>query len=96
MMVVLQGTALVSRLEPGGEKVLAELTVGAPLGELALVDEGSAPAQVRAKSEVVVFRWSLDKLRKHLADNDRVALRVYRSMIRTLSLRLRKKTGKKN
>ncbi|HEY2512955.1 MAG TPA: cyclic nucleotide-binding domain-containing protein [Polyangiaceae bacterium] len=95
MMVVLEGTVIVSRVEGAGEKVLAELSAGAPLGELAVVDEGTAPAQVRAKSEVMVFRWSLDKIRAHLAANERVALRVYRAMIKTLSLRLRKRGGRK-
>ena len=95
MMVVLEGTVIVSRVEGAGEKVLAELSTGAPLGELAVVDEGTAPAQVRAKTEVMVFRWSLDKIRGHLAQNDRVALLIYRAMIKTLSLRLRKRGGRK-
>ncbi|GAC1577423.1 MAG: hypothetical protein NVS3B20_08780 [Polyangiales bacterium] len=95
MMVILSGTALITRKESTGEKPLGQMTQGSPLGELALVDEGPSPAQTRAKDEVVVFRFPIDKLRGHLQRNETVAVRIYRATIRSLSARLRKRNSPK-
>ena len=62
---------------------------GAALGEMALVDEGPTSARVRARTPVVAFAWPIDALRRHLAADERTALRVLRVLSRTLSVRLR-------
>jgi CRP-like cAMP-binding protein len=90
MLVMLKGTVVVTHVdERGGEAVLGELGYGAPIGEMALVDEGPTSARVRAKTDVAVFRWPMESLRRHLSTNERTTLRILRVMSRTLSVRLR-------
>jgi tetratricopeptide (TPR) repeat protein len=89
MMVVIDGTVEVLHKREGQQKVLIDLSKGAALGEMSLVDEGPTSARVRARTKTTVFRWPIEKLRAHLASNDQAALSVLRVLSRTLSVRLR-------
>jgi tetratricopeptide (TPR) repeat protein len=89
LFVVVQGKVAVFRVDGGHRTPLAELGFGAALGEMALVDEGPASAEVTAKTDVQAFAWPLAALRRHLLMNERTALKLLRVMSRTLSVRLR-------
>ncbi len=89
VIVLLAGSVQVSARGAGPEVALAELGYGAALGEMALVDEGPASARVRARTDVTAFVWPIDGLRRHLASDERTALRVLKVISRTISVRLR-------
>jgi CRP-like cAMP-binding protein len=90
MIIVLDGTALVERLQPQGNRVrLAEAHAGDVLGEMSLLDDGmrfSACRTLTACTLAVIDRKRLDEAAEH---DPRLGLALVASLSRRLSLRLR-------
>ncbi|HUJ24659.1 MAG TPA: cyclic nucleotide-binding domain-containing protein [Myxococcales bacterium] len=96
LYILKEGAALVRRRDPitGLEKELAQLRQGELFGEMSLVDDQLASADVVARGEVellVIPRRDFEKL---LASNDKLAVKVYRCFCAALSERLRKANAK--
>lgn len=90
MVVVLEGTLAVDRLQPwGGRARLAEARVGDMLGEMSLLDAGarfSACTTLTACTLAVLDAQALDRL---MAEEPRLAAALLASLARRLSLSLR-------
>ena len=89
VLVLLGGAVQVVRLDEGREVLLAELRLGAFVGEMSLLDVGPASARVRGLLAGQAFRWPAERLRRLLHENERTALRLLRVIGRALSVRLR-------
>lgn len=90
MVVVLEGTLAVDRLQPwGGRARLAEARVGDMLGEMSLLDAGarfSACTTLTSCTLAVLDAQALDRL---MAEEPRLAAALLASLARRLSLSLR-------
>lgn len=90
MVVVLEGTLAVDRLQPwGGRARLAEARAGDMLGEMSLLDAGarfSACTTLTACTLAVLDAQALDRL---MAEEPRLAAALLASLARRLSLSLR-------
>jgi len=96
LFILKEGAATVRRRDPitGVEKELATLAPGELIGEMSLIDDQLASADVVAKGEaelLVIPRRDFEKL---LASNDKLAIKVYRCFCSALSDRLRKANAK--
>ena len=96
LYILKEGEAVVRRRDPvtGAEKELAQLKTGELFGEMSLIDDQLASADVIAKGNVellVIPRRDFEKL---LASNDKLALKVYRCFCAALADRLRKANSK--
>jgi CRP-like cAMP-binding protein len=93
LYIIRAGAVRVTRIDSRGqEDLLARLGAGDLVGEMSLVEADLASANVVADGEVeavVVPRKELERL---LADNERLALKVFKSFCRGLSDRLRRTT----
>jgi CRP-like cAMP-binding protein len=92
LYILKEGAATVRRRDPitGVEKELATLPQGELFGEMSLIDDQLASADVIAKGEVellVIPRRDFEKL---LAGSDKLAIKVYRCFCAALADRLRK------
>jgi CRP/FNR family cyclic AMP-dependent transcriptional regulator len=92
LYILKDGSATVKRRDPitGVESTLATLNQGELFGEMSLIDDQLASADVIAKGPVellVIPRRDFEKL---LASNDKLAIKVYRCFCAALSDRLRK------
>ena len=92
LFILREGNAIVRRRDPvtGEQKELATLNSGELFGEMSLVDDQLASADVVAKGDVellVIPRRDFDQL---LAANEKLAVKVYKCFVRVLSDRLRK------
>jgi CRP-like cAMP-binding protein len=96
LYILKEGAATVRRRDPvtGVEKELATLLQGELIGEMSLIDDHLASADVVAKGDVellVIPRRDFEKL---IASNDKLAIKVYRCFCAALSDRLRKANQK--
>src|SRR5690348_15241195 len=96
LYILKEGEAIVRRRDPvtGQEMELATVKPGDLFGEMSLIDDQLASADVVAKGEVellVIPRRDFEKL---LASNDKLAVKVYRCFCAALSERLRKANSK--
>lgn len=95
LFIVREGALEVARVDAGGKKtVLATLPAGKYVGEMSLVDEAPTSARVTAAGPVKALRIQRERFEKLLFENDRMAVRVYRSFVRTLSERLRQQNAR--
>ena len=96
LYILKHGGAVVRRRDPltGVEKELAQLAPGELIGEMSLIDDQLASADVVARGEtelLVIPRRDFEKL---LASNEKLAIKVYRCFCAALAERLRKANAK--
>lgn len=90
LILIASGKVEVQKISSQGEKqVLAHLEEGAHLGEMSLLDDSPTSARVVALTPVKTFRIPRDPFRAILAEDDRIAAKIYRSFAQTLMDRLR-------
>jgi hypothetical protein len=89
LVIVREGSLTVSKLEKDREITLATIPAGNYVGEMSLIDDGPTSARVTAAESVKALRIRRDRFEQFLLANDRIALRVYRRFLRTISTRLR-------
>lgn len=96
LYILKEGEAVVRRRDPitGVEKELATLKVGELIGEMSLIDDQLASADVVAKGAVELLVIPRREFEKLLASNDKLAVKVYRCFCASLSDRLRKANAK--
>ncbi|UCF80713.1 MAG: cyclic nucleotide-binding domain-containing protein [Acidobacteriota bacterium] len=86
--VIKEGSVRVVRERKGVEEIITILYPGDHFGELSLINEAPTTATVKAAEETEVFAVTRDRFYKILQTSDRLALRIYRSFIKTLTQRL--------
>lgn len=96
LYILKEGKAVVQRRDPitGEVKELATLNTGELFGEMSLIEDQLVSADVVASGDVevlVIPRRSFENL---LAENDKLAVKVYRCFCRSLSEKLRKANQK--
>jgi CRP-like cAMP-binding protein len=89
LIIVREGSIRVSKVEGGRATTLATLPAGNYVGEMSLIDDAPTSARVTAAESVKALRIKRDRFEQFLFANDRIALRVYRTFVRTMSSRLR-------
>jgi tetratricopeptide (TPR) repeat protein len=89
LIIVREGSLKVSKVDGGREIQLAMLPAGNYVGEMSLVDDAPTSARVTAAEAVKALRVRRDRFEQFLNANDRIALRVYKRFVRTISTRLR-------
>ncbi len=96
LYILKEGAAVVRRRDPvtGAEKELAQLAQGELFGEMSLIDDQLASADVVAKGKVELLVIPRREFEKLLASNDKLAVKVYRCFCASLSDRLRKANAK--
>jgi len=90
LYIIKSGRARIVKMEGGQEKKLAEAREGEHLGEMSLMDDMTTSARVVAEENtecLVLYKEDLDLLFQ--TDNE-LHVKILRSMIRTLTLRLRR------
>lgn len=96
LVIVTKGRLQVSKIEHGGQETnLATLGPGQYVGEMSLVDDVPTSARVKTLDEVQALRIAKERFQQFMFENDRIALRVYRSFVQTLSERLRAQNAKR-
>lgn len=95
LIIIREGTCLVSKVEHGGrETTLATLGPGKYVGEMSLIEDAPTSARVRAQDNVKALRIRRARFEQFMFANDRIALRVYRTFVKTLSDRLRQQNAR--
>ena len=90
LYIVREGRLRVTRIRDGGsESHLATVPAGQYVGEMSLIDDAPTSARVSAAETVKALRVTKNRFDQLMFANEQVALRVYRSFLRTLSRRLR-------
>jgi hypothetical protein len=89
LFVVREGTVTVKKTSAGAEHVLATLGPGSPVGEMSLFDEAPTSAWVVAGADVLALAIPRQRFVELLSGDDRLALKIYRVFVRTLTGRLR-------
>lgn len=89
LYVLRKGSAKVTRVNGETEEMVARMGPGSPAGEMALVDDAPTSARVTTESEVDAFVITRPRFEKLLVMNDKVAVKLYRFFVQTLSKRLR-------
>jgi tetratricopeptide (TPR) repeat protein len=94
LVISREGHMQVSKVLAGGqETVLARLPPGKFVGEMSLVDDVPTSARVKALDTVKALRIDRERFEAFLFENDRIALRVYKSFVKTLGERLRQQNA---
>lgn len=96
LYILKEGMATVRQRDPltGVENELATLAQGELLGEMSLIDDHLASAEVVAKGQVELIVLPRREFEKLLASNDKLAIKVYRCFCTALADRLRKANAK--
>lgn len=95
LIIIREGNCIVSKVEQGGhETTLATLGPGKYVGEMSLIDDAPTSARVRAQGNVKALRIRKERFEQLMFANDRIALRVYRTFVKTLSDRLRQQNAR--
>jgi tetratricopeptide (TPR) repeat protein len=89
LVIVREGSLQVSKLDNGREIPLATIAAGSYVGEMSLIDDAPTSARVTAAENVKALRIRRDRFEHFLFANDRIALRVYKQFLRTITNRLR-------
>ncbi len=90
MYIVLEGELTV--VQGGAKREIARLGAGEIAGEMSFIDARPPSATVSARTDVVVYSVSKQKLAAGLADNVAFAARFYKAVATFLSDRIRKAT----
>jgi tetratricopeptide (TPR) repeat protein len=95
LFIIRDGSCVVTKIEHGGkETTLATLGPGKYVGEMSLIDEAPTSARVRAQDNVKALLIRKDRFEQLMFANDRIALRVYRTFLKTLTERLRQQNAR--
>jgi len=96
LYILKEGAALVKRRDPitGVEKDLATLAQGELFGEMSLIDDQLASADVIAKGAVELLVIPRREFETLLAKHDKLAIKVYKCFCAALTDRLRKANAK--
>jgi CRP/FNR family cyclic AMP-dependent transcriptional regulator len=96
LYILKQGAVDVRRRDPatGQEKEIASLSPGELFGEMSLVDDHLASADVIAKGNVELLVIPRREFENLLSGNDKLAVKVFRCFCTALSDRLRKANQK--
>ncbi len=95
LLIIREGTCQVSKVEHGGrETKLATLGPGSYAGEMSLIDDAPTSARVRAEDNIKALLIRKERFEQFMFANDRIALRVYRTFVKTLSQRLREQNAR--
>ncbi len=95
LIIIREGTCQVTKIENGGREVpLATLPAGKYVGEMSLFDDVPTSARVKAMDNVKALRIRKARFEQFLFSHDRIALRIYRTFVRTLSERIRAQNAK--
>ena len=92
LYILRDGAAVVRRRDPvsGATRELATLAAGELFGEMSLIDDHLASADVVAKGAVELVVIPRGEFEKLLAHDDKLAIKIYRCFCAALSDRLRK------
>jgi CRP-like cAMP-binding protein len=95
LIIIREGNCVVTKVEHGGrETKLATLGPGKYVGEMSLIDDAPTSARVRAQDNVKALQIKRDRFEQFMFANDRIALRVYRTFLKTLTERLRQQNAR--
>lgn len=89
MYFVMQGKVGVSTKGQVTESFLVSLTIGDTFGEMSLFDPGPRSADVRAETDVVVLKLTVDALQKVCRDAPAAANKFLWNVVRLLASRMR-------
>ncbi|MBI4815737.1 MAG: cyclic nucleotide-binding domain-containing protein [Deltaproteobacteria bacterium] len=90
LFIVREGSLRITKVDrEGREAEVARVPAGRYVGEMSLVDDSPTSARVVAAEPVKAFKIGKDVFQSYLFRNDLVALRVYRSFVKTIAERLR-------
>lgn len=89
LIVILQGSIQVVRVDGGKTTPLATLGPSAYVGELSLVDDAPTSARVVAQTAVRALMISRQRFQQYLYTHEQAAPRIYMLFTRTLAERLR-------
>jgi tetratricopeptide (TPR) repeat protein len=92
LFVLLDGSVEVRN--PGDPQPLAKLGAGAFVGEMSLIDDGPASADVVTTTTTRVLRLERDGFRRVLGTQEHTANRIYKVFLKVLVERLRETTSK--
>lgn len=92
LYLILNGEVRVVKGEGEEQVEVARLKRGELFGEMSLIENELTSASVIAKTDVDIFMINREEFEDLLDDNERLALKIYKSFCRTLSERLRKTT----
>jgi tetratricopeptide (TPR) repeat protein len=95
LLIIVEGTCVVTKIEQGGKETqLATIGHGKYVGDMSLIDDVPTSARVRAQDNVKALLIKKDRFEQFLFANDRIAVRVYRTFVKTLSERLRQQNAR--
>ncbi len=78
-----------SMMIKNGPLVLATLAIGDTIGEMSFVDRGNRSATVAAIEETELLKVSFSVLEELFEQHPRMAVKIYRALVKVLSQRLR-------
>jgi CRP/FNR family transcriptional regulator len=85
--------AVVAETPAGADKALVNLGAGQTVGEIALIDQGTRSATVRAIGDGTILAWVDREAFERLCENDTaIGYRVMRNIAADLSFKLRHQT----
>jgi len=91
--LISDGSVRVTTISSGGETIaVATLGTGSHFGEMALADGAPRSATVETLEPTTMFRFDYEKIRALLDRSPAMAAKLYRSLARFLSGRLRQTT----
>ena len=91
--LISDGSVRVTTISSGGETIaVATLGTGSHFGEMALADGAPRSATVETLEPTTMFRFDYEKIRALLDGSPAMAAKLYRSLARFLSGRLRQTT----
>jgi CRP/FNR family cyclic AMP-dependent transcriptional regulator len=96
LYILKEGGAVVRRRDPltGDEKDIAQLSQGELFGEMSLIDDQLASADVIAKGQVELLVIPRREFETLLSKDDKLAIKVFRCFCAALTDRLRKANAK--
>lgn len=93
LYLIKDGSVRITTLSPSGERIdVATLGSGSHFGEMALIDGAKRSATAETLEPTSMFRFDYDKVTALLERSPATAAKLYRSLARFLSNRLRQTT----
>lgn len=90
LYIIKSGSAKVVKVEGGEERHLADICCGEHVGEMSLMDGARTSARVIATETAECLELTKEDLDLLMNTDDKLHIKVLRSMIRTMALRLRR------
>lgn len=89
LFVVDEGIVEIRIRVPSGEITLVSLGPGEVIGEVSLVDDGARSAEAQAKTQVRLFCWGKETIRKIFEDEPRIGYVISSNLGRIIARRVR-------